>query len=243
MRPEQYAEHVLALCLDADPSAALSRLGAPEDRWRLYRDMVRRRIERHLVQGLPETARLLSSQTMHTVTVTLLDERATDAPELHQLAEAAATAVAGWDNARLRATTGHDADAVRLALRRDFARARLLRDARPDPEPLPAQAFHFDDTFALTPLRAFVAAPPLPAHDGPEQEWLLIRSPLDLRVYTREVSGFGAAWIRAWSGRNHTPGEALRQVAYVFPALASEAGLSEIASIAEFLLHHGAVTA
>lgn len=243
MRPEQYAEHVLALCLDADPGAALTQLGAPEKRWRLYRDMVRRRIERHLVQGLPETARLLSAEVMQRITVELLHERATDAPELHQLAEAAAVAIADWDDDRLQTVTGLDAGVVRQALRRDFARAWLLRDARPDPESVPAHAFHFDGVFALTPLHAFVGAPSPDANDGNALEWLMFRSPRDLRVYTRELPAFASAWIQVWYSRNCTPGEALRQVAPSFPTLASETGLTEIAAIAEFLLHHGAVTA
>jgi len=243
MRPEQYAEHVLSLCLDADPAAALAQLGAPEKRWRLYRDMVRRRIERHLVQDLPETAGLLSPETMQRITVELLHERATSAPELHRLAEAATVAIGDWDNDRLQTTTGLDAGVVRLALRRDFARAWLLRHARPDPEPVPAQAFHFDGVFALTPLHAFVGAPSSDTNSANTLEWLMFRSPRDLRVYTRELPGFGASWIRAWSGRRHTPGEALRQVAPAFPELASETGLAQIAAIAEFLLHHGAVTA
>lgn len=243
MRPEQYAEHVLALCLDADPGAALAQLGAPEKGWRLYRDMVRRRIERHLVQGLPETARLLSAETMQRITIELLQKRATDSPELHQLAEAAAAAVVDWDDDRLQTVTGIDAGVVRLSLRRDFTRASLLRDARPDPESVPAQAFHFDHVFALTPLHVFVSAQPPDTDNGNTLEWLMFRSPRDLRVYTRELPVFARAWIQAWSSRNCTPGEALRQVAPSFPTLASEAGLTEIAAIAEFLLHHGAVTA
>jgi hypothetical protein len=234
MSPEIWAQQLEALCLDEHPDDALAALGGARDRWILYRRMARQRIERTVLTDLEHSVAVAGRPSVQTRVREAMQRRTLTTPYLH----AAARMVAVEWNAELRVTAESDSTAalpLSLALQCDLA-VLELRDAEGvDPEPLQT-AVSFDGCYRLTPMHRWVVAP-----TSPNQRRLVWRDLRDGRVRWLDVDAWFSAWVVAWQAQNVTLASALRAVAAEFPGVATEGGLSQMATWMETLVTHGAV--
>ncbi len=185
MTPAQWEAAFGALWLDADPAAALARIGGEPRGWLLYRNMVRTRLRRTQRESLPRTLAALGADALDAHTDAWIES---GAPRSRIYREVPLE-FGAWLAPRLEPE-------ARAALDADCAVIRVRDDARVEPPPAPA--FALDGSARITPVCAFLDVP----GDGDAVD-LVWRSSATGRVHSRRLPRFLAEWLRRLDGVLH----------------------------------------